>query len=73
MTATQTADQINAAIKAGKTVTVNGRKAVSSFGQDPAHVWTNGTLSVDVEPRTRGARVGTVYVKAGQTVNVEIA
>lgn len=72
-TALGVATSINRAIDQGKTVTVNGRTVKRQFSTVPAASgWSNGSLSVDVEPRTRGARVGTVWAKVGDTVTLTV-
>lgn len=66
------AELVNRHVRAGHEVTIDGRVAKSVFGLAPASGWSNGSLSVDVEPRTRGARSGTAWAKVGDRVVIEV-
>jgi hypothetical protein len=67
-------DTVNGAIRAGKTVTVNGRtvKALSRNGMVAAIHWQNGSISISVEPRSAGAQLGKIWVKVGGAAVVQI-
>lgn len=67
------ASTINLAFKAGASVEVNGRKVKGlAWTARPANVYGNGTVDVSVEPRSKGARLGTLYVKHGQTAHIVV-
>lgn len=66
---------INDAVKDGARVTVNGREVRKlSWTARPASTWQNGSVSINVAPRNKGTRsqTGTVWVKTGQSVTVEV-
>jgi hypothetical protein len=64
---------VNAAYRAGSAVEINGREVKApSWTARPAEVWANGSVSVDVAPRTRGAHSGHVWVKRGQSATVVV-
>lgn len=65
------ADLVNDEFADGRVTTVNGRKVKARFsGSQVAKSWQNGTVSVTVEGRERG-KVGEVFVKVGQTMDVQ--
>lgn len=68
---TQLVDAINAAAATGREITIAGRKAWSPYGRNVAAVWGNGSISVDVRPRGNGRQAGTVWIKVGESVDIE--
>lgn len=73
VTAAEVVTVINDAMASGATVRVNGREVWSRWTRNRcAEKWGNGSASVTVRGRKAGTE-GTVWVKAGQTVTVEVA
>lgn len=59
-------DTINAAAKAGQTITVDDREVWARFG-NPVTVWGTGTVEVRVRPKSkRSAGFASIWVKEGQ-------
>lgn len=63
---------VNDATARGATIEVGGREVWSRWSRKtPARAWQNGSVSVDVRGRTKGAQ-GTVWVRRGETATVKI-
>jgi len=62
------ADKINAELAAGKTVIINGEKAVAFHGTPKVHPCQNGTLSYEVRAKV-GNKTRAAYIKVGNVVN----
>lgn len=60
---------IDSAVKHGDAITVNGHTPVAAWGNNPSHVWTNGTLSIKVKAKAKG-KFNDIYFKVGSTVTV---
>lgn len=63
------AAEINAAVAAGRTVTLNGDTPVSHHGADAATSWGTGSLSYKVAAKKPGA-VRDVFVKVGHMLTI---
>lgn len=63
------ADAINAAVDAGRTITINGDTPIASFEAEAAHAYLNGTLSYRVAAKAKG-KTREVFVKVGHMVTI---
>ena len=77
MTITARADfdtmtRINTAVEEGREVTINGDRVFAGW-RKPAHLHGTGSISVEMEARTRKGRSRTAYFKPGTTLTITIA